>query len=153
MNYSGRQRLLERQLEHLRLDGLLIRHLANVRYLCAFAGSCGVLAFADGSWAFFTDGRYIEQDKMQVKSTVVGSGRNSALPHARPGGTRIGHGFVVLDYGVILSGYCSDMTRTVRVGPANEKVRRIYSAVLEAQLAGIAAVRAGVEGHAVDDAA
>src|SRR5438105_10780773 len=71
MNYSARQRLLERQLEHLRLDGLLITHLANVRYLCGFAGSSGVLAFANGRWAFFTDGRYIEQAKMQVKSTDV----------------------------------------------------------------------------------
>jgi Xaa-Pro aminopeptidase len=59
----------------------------------------------------------------------------------------------VLDYGVILSGYCSDMTRTVRVGPTSQKARHTYSAVLEAQLAGIAAVRAGVEARAVDDAA
>src|SRR4051812_6209074 len=236
MNYSGRQRLLEHQLEHLRLDALLITHLANVRYLCGFAGSSGALAFANGEWAFFTDGRYIEQAKRQVKSaevlinsmppldnavqwtatslkrrrstarigiesehitsatqsrfasrlrkvgksryrvvqtreaveqfrvrkdaeeikqirkavqlassvfpgivditgsgktenevaaetdhlarragaekmsfdTIVASGANSALPHARPGHTRIGRGFVVLDYGVILGGYCSD---------------------------------------------
>jgi Xaa-Pro aminopeptidase len=75
------------------------------------------------------------------------------LPHARPGSTRIRRGFVVLDYGVILSGYCSDMTRTVRVGPTNEKARQTYAAVLEAQLAAIAAVRAGVEARTVDDAA
>ena len=281
MNYSGRQRLLEHQLEHLRLDALLITHLANVRYLCGFAGSSGALAFANGEWAFFTDGRYIEQAKRQVKSaevlinsmppldnavqwtatslkrrrstarigiesehitsatqsrfasrlrkvgksryrvvqtreaveqfrvrkdaeeikqirkavqlassvfpgivditgsgktenevaaetdhlarragaekmsfdTIVASGANSALPHARPGHTRIGRGFVVLDYGVILGGYCSDMTRTVHVGPANDNARELYSAVLEAQLAGIDAVRAGVEAHSVDEAA
>src|SRR5947209_7060572 len=265
MNYSGRQRLIEHQVEHLRVDALLVTHLANVRYLCGFTGSSGVLAFAAGNWAFFTDGRYIEQAKMQVKSaavrtdimpplenavqwmaisvkrrtgiariaieaehissatqsrvasqlrnigksryqmvqtreaveqfrtrkdaqevkqirkavqlastvfpgvvdaissgrtenevagqtdylarqagaekmsfdTIVASGANSALPHARPSHTRIRRGFVVLDYGVILSGYCSDMTRTVHVGPANDNARELYSAVLEAQLAGI----------------
>jgi Xaa-Pro aminopeptidase len=281
MNYSARQRFLEQELARLDLDALLITHLANIRYLCGFAGSSGVLAFADGEWAFFTDGRYTEQAKREVKSavvlveamppldhamhwtakslkrsrgiarigieaehvswatqsrvrsglrahrksnyrvvpthevveqfrirkdaeeirqirravqlassvfpsvlqvihsgttenevaaeldhlarragaekmsfeTIVASGVNSALPHARPGSTRIRRGFVVLDYGVILSGYCSDMTRTVRVGPTNEKARQTYAAVLEAQLAAIAAVRAGVEARTVDDAA
>ena len=91
-------------------------------------------------------------EKMSFDS-IVASGQNSALPHARPTRRKIGRGFVVLDYGVILAGYCSDMTRTVWVGPASGEARRIYSAVLEAQLAGIAAVGAGVECQAVDAAA
>jgi Xaa-Pro aminopeptidase len=281
MNYSARQRLLEQELARLGLDALLITHLANIRYLCGFAGSSGVLAFADNECAFFTDGRYTQQAKMQVKGaavlvnamppldhavqwtarstrrsrstarigfeaenvtwatqsrirsglralhkskyrliptreaveqfrirkdadeirqirkavqlassvfpsileaihsgttenevaaeldhlarragaermsfeTIVASGANSALPHARPGRMHIARGFVVLDYGVILGGYCSDMTRTVRVGPTNVRARQIYSAVLDAQLAGIAAARAGVQAHTVDDAA
>ena len=85
--------------------------------------------------------------------TIVASGPNSALPHARPTQRKIGRGFVVLDYGVILGGYCSDMTRTVWVGRASRQAARIYSAVLEAQLAGIDAVRAGVAAQTVDQAA
>jgi len=84
---------------------------------------------------------------------IVASGQNSALPHARPTARKIGRGFVVLDYGVILGGYCSDMTRTVWVGRGDKQARAVYSAVLEAQLAGIAAVRDGVEAQQVDAAA
>jgi len=85
--------------------------------------------------------------------TIVASGPNSALPHARPTRRKIRRGFVVLDYGVILGGYCSDMTRTIWVGRASKRAARIYSAVLEAQLAGIDAARSGVEAQAVDQAA
>jgi len=85
--------------------------------------------------------------------TIVASGIRSALPHARPSLEKIGHGFVVLDYGVILGGYCSDMTRTVWVGRVDRPMRDLYSAVLEAQLAGTAAVRPGVEAQDVDAAA
>jgi Xaa-Pro aminopeptidase len=85
--------------------------------------------------------------------TIVASGPRSALPHARPTREAIGDGFVVLDYGVILAGYCSDMTRTVYVGRADKASRDLYAAVLEAQLAGIAAVRPGIEAAKVDEAA
>ena len=91
-------------------------------------------------------------EKMSFDS-IVASGPNSALPHARPTPRAIGRGFVVLDYGVILAGYCSDMTRTVWVGRATGEARQIYSAVLEAQLAAIAVVAPGVEAQAVDQAA
>ncbi|HET9696322.1 MAG TPA: M24 family metallopeptidase, partial [Terriglobales bacterium] len=59
-------------------------------------------------------------------------------------------GFVVLDFGVILGGYCSDMTRTVHVGKPSPEARRMYQAVLDAQLAGIDAVRAGATAGDVD---
>ncbi len=262
-------------------DAFLITSLPNVRYLCGFTGSSGALAVADHQWAFFTDGRYTEQAKAQVKNasihvasgapailaakwiverikrrksaqigieadhvslsaekridaelrsslgrsgfrlvptsnavedlrmrkdsseiklirnavqlassifsqvirairpslkendvaaeleylarragaekmsfdSIVASGPNSALPHARPTNRKIGRGFVVLDYGVILAGYCSDMTRTIWVGRATGVARQIYAAVLEAQLAAIAAVAPGVEAQAVDGAA
>ena len=91
-------------------------------------------------------------EKMSFDS-IVASGPNSALPHARPTRRKIGRGFVVLDYGVILAGYCSDMTRTVWVGRATGEARQIYSAVLEAQLAAIAAVAPGIEAQVVDSAA
>jgi len=91
-------------------------------------------------------------EKMSFE-TIVASGSHSAMPHARPTRDRIRRGFVILDYGVILGGYCSDMTRTVHVGRAEESARRTYQAVLEAQLAGIDNVRPGVEAQQVDSAA
>src|SRR5262249_7434167 len=62
-------------------------------------------------------------------------------------------GFVILDYGVILGGYCSDMTRTVHVGRVDQHARRIYQAVLEAQQAAIQQVKPGIAAEAVDQAA
>jgi Xaa-Pro aminopeptidase len=86
--------------------------------------------------------------------TIVAAGPRSALPHGRASATPIPRsGFVVLDFGVILAGYCSDMTRTVAVGRPSAKERVWYDAVLEAQLAGIAAVRPGVTAGDVDEAA
>jgi len=86
--------------------------------------------------------------------TIVASGARSALPHGRATETRLPRkGFVTLDFGIILGGYCSDMTRTVYLGKPSAKERAAYEAVLEAQLAGVEAVRAGVECGDVDEAA
>jgi Xaa-Pro aminopeptidase len=86
--------------------------------------------------------------------TIVASGERSAWPHARPTEKMLGKGeLVVLDQGAILSGYCSDMTRTVFLGRASAKVRRLYQAVLEAQEAGKRSVRPGVKAEDVDKAA
>jgi len=83
--------------------------------------------------------------------TIVSAGPRSALPHARPTARRIGRNeLVVLDMGAILRHYCSDLTRTVYVGRAPARVRRWYSAVLEAQSAAKAALRARVTCGAVD---
>jgi Xaa-Pro aminopeptidase len=87
-------------------------------------------------------------------STIVAAGARSALPHGHASATPIPRrGFVVLDFGVILTGYCSDMTRTVHVGRPLAKHRGWYEAVGEAQLAAIAAVRAGASAGTVDAAA
>ncbi len=86
--------------------------------------------------------------------TIVASGARSALPHGHATEQRMSRrGFVVLDFGVLLHGYCSDMTRTVHLGPATAAERDAYEAVLEAQLAAIAAVRPGVQCGEVDEAA
>ena len=86
--------------------------------------------------------------------TIVASGPNAALPHHRAGDRRIEIGdLVVLDFGGVLDGYCSDLTRTVSVGPPSEDVRRIYAAVLAAQQAAIAAVGPGIDASVVDRAA
>jgi Xaa-Pro aminopeptidase len=85
--------------------------------------------------------------------TIVASGPRSALPHGVASGARIpDHGFVVLDYGVILGGYCSDQTRTVHVGKPSTEARKWYKAILESQLAGVEAVKAGVTAGKVDQA-
>jgi Xaa-Pro aminopeptidase len=243
------------------IDALLVTHLPNVRYLCGFTGSAGILVVMPRSAVFLTDGRYDEQAHSQVKTarvsiargpallaaakvggrsasvgieaehlsvasrklitqhlpkgrrlkdtrglveslrmikdsdeidfihqavefgsdllpvginairpgvretevaaeieyaarsrganamsfeTIVASGPRSALPHGVASDTPIpSNGFVVMDFGVILHGYCSDMTRTVHVGVASRHERSLYQAVLAAQLAGIEACTPG----------
>jgi len=86
--------------------------------------------------------------------TIVASGVRSALPHGRATGAQLPRrGFVTLDFGVILKGYCSDMSRTVFLGKPRAKERNAYQAVLEAQEAGVAAVSAGASCGEVDEAA
>jgi Xaa-Pro aminopeptidase len=86
--------------------------------------------------------------------TIVAAGARSALPHGRASKQALPrNGFVVMDFGVILAGYCSDMTRTVHLGKPDRQARAMYEAVREAQGAGISAVRPGVEAAGVDRAA
>jgi Xaa-Pro aminopeptidase len=282
MNYAGRQQRLSETLHRHGVTAMLITHLPNVRYLCGFTGSAGVLAIVATStsstqlkMAFFTDGRYTEQAKEQVSGakvviakgaamaaaaewlsavqkpprlvgfeadhmsvatraalgttvngklqlrglssiveklrmikepveieriraaivlassvfeavlpdikpgiteanvaaqieymcrrlgaegmsfdTLVAAGRRSALPHGVASQNLLpAKGFVIIDFGVILAGYCSDMTRTVHLGSPDKAALRMYKAVQEAQLAGIAAVGPGVETDKVDYAA
>ena len=85
--------------------------------------------------------------------TIVAAGVRSALPHGRASSQAVpAEGFIILDYGVILGGYCSDMTRTVHAGPVSRAHRGMYNAVREAQTASVAAVRPGVETGEVDRA-
>ena len=85
---------------------------------------------------------------------IVVSGPNSSMPHGVPGDRRLQKGdFITLDFGVLYQGYCSDMTRTVALGYATEEMKSVYNTVLKAQLAGIAASRAGATGREVDAAA
>jgi len=86
---------------------------------------------------------------------IVASGPNSSMPHAVPTDRIIEPGdFVTMDFGCVFGGYCSDMTRTVVVGgKPTDEMKRVYDIVLEAQLAGIAAAKAGVAGCEVDVAA
>jgi Xaa-Pro aminopeptidase len=86
--------------------------------------------------------------------TIVASGPNSALPHARPTRRVLADGDgVVLDFGGVYDGYCVDLTRTVQLGDAGPEFRRLFAAVSEAQLAAISAVRPGVPASAIDRAA
>jgi len=84
---------------------------------------------------------------------IVVSGPNSSRPHGVPGREKIGKGFLTIDYGVKLDGWCSDTTRTFCIGKPDDEMVRIYDTVLEAQEAGIKAVYGGVKGVDVDTAA
>jgi len=274
MDYLARQRKLADELRHFGLPALLITHLPNIRYLCGFTGSAGILLLIAGNRShkvtFFTDGRYTQQagdevtgakvviarnsalleacegvkrakltalgfeaehmpyssfqqisailrgktrlkpapgiiEQLRAKKdadeiahiraavlmgssllataleeirpgvretsvagqlefearragaekmsfdTIVAAGPRSALPHGRASAQPIPEsGFIILDYGVILAGYCSDMTRTVHLGQISDTHRRMYQAVKEAQLASIEAVRPGASCGEVD---
>ena len=73
MDYLGRQQRLREVLLENRIDALLVTHLPNIRYLCGFSGSAGALLIDPERGTFFTDGRYIEQVKSEVRtdSTVI----------------------------------------------------------------------------------
>ncbi len=272
-SFPARAEQLARQLAESNLDSLLITHLPNIRYLCGFTGSNGLLLSIRGRRTFYTDGRYTEQAAQEVKGaqvvipngslikeaakrisssrvtrigfeadrmsalafeslknllpksvklvptesmvdrirmvkdkqelalireavvlgadlltpaietirpgvresevaaeieyaarrwgaeamsfeTIVAAGRRSALPHGRASNALIPkRGFVILDLGVILHGYCSDMTRTVWVGSGSRRSKDIYRAVLEAQEAAVDVVAPGITTGAVDYAA
>lgn len=86
--------------------------------------------------------------------TIVASGPRSALPHGRATVARTPrNGFITLDFGVILKGYCSDMTRTVCVGKLSREERTAYEAVLVAQQTAVAALKPGITCGEVDEAA
>lgn len=85
---------------------------------------------------------------------IVVSGPNTSMPHGVAGERVIREGdFITMDFGVLYYGYCSDMTRTVALGYATDEMKKVYDTVLQAQLAGIAASKAGVPGKDVDGAA
>ena len=86
--------------------------------------------------------------------TIVASGPNGSMPHAVPGMRKVREGdFITMDFGCVYKGYCSDMTRTVALGRPSDEMRNVYDIVLQAQLAGIAAAKAGITGAAIDGAA
>jgi len=273
MDHIARLKKFERTVAEQDLDGFVVIHPANLRYLCGYTGSNGLLLFLSGRRVVFTDGRYTQQAREEVKGarlviakgpllndaakligklntaligfeadyatfaatqqmravvprkirwkpttglimrqrmikdaeelrlitdavkmgavvyqeglktlrpgvretevaarmeyaarqagadgmsfeTIVAGGPRSALPHGCASSSPIQRrGFVVVDSGVILRGYCSDMTRTVHVGRVTREERRWYEAVLEAQLAGVAAVVPGKTAAEVDQAA
>jgi Xaa-Pro aminopeptidase len=86
--------------------------------------------------------------------TIVASGPNSGLPHARPTDRRLADGdLVVLDFGGVLDGYCTDITRMAAVGHVSPRAHALFRAVAAAQAAALAAIRDGVPSPVVDAAA
>jgi Xaa-Pro aminopeptidase len=86
--------------------------------------------------------------------TIVATAERTALPHARPTVRPMGSGELILvDMGASQDGYASDMTRMLHLGRKSRRTEQMYRAVLEAQLAALDAVRAGISASRVDGAA
>ena len=84
-------------------------------------------------------------------STIVASGAFSALPHWEPGERKLEVGdFVVMDFGCIYKGYCSDMTRTVVIGKASSRQKEIYDIVFQAQMAALEGLGPFKRGKEID---
>ncbi len=82
--------------------------------------------------------------------TIAVSGKKSAMPHGVPENIPLEKGFLTMDFGAIFDGYCSDMTRTVCIGKPDDKMKLVYNTVLEAQLAALDAISAGMTGKEID---
>lgn len=86
--------------------------------------------------------------------TIAVSGANSPMPHGVPSDKKIESGdFLTMDYGAVINGYHSDMTRTVAVGQVSTKQAEVYETVLNAQLASLAVLKDGISGFDADKAA
>lgn len=85
--------------------------------------------------------------------TIAVSGAASALPHGVPRARELENGFLTMDFGARYGGYCSDMTRTVVIGRADDEMKRLYETVLSAQKAALAAAHGGVGCKALDGVA
>jgi len=82
---------------------------------------------------------------------IIASGPNSSIPHHHPGDRVLQRGDVVtVDLGAIVDGYCSDLTRNFFIGPPSPELERVYTTVLEANNAAIAAIRPGMTGQEAD---
>lgn len=134
-NIVAAQRISEKALDYVLgfiKDGLTEREIAaELEYRMAKNGAQG-LAF----------------------ETICVSGENSSLPHGVPSDRKVRMGdFITMDFGCKVNGYCSDMTRTVALGSVTDEMKKVYETVLDSQLTGIAAARAGITGKTVDRAA
>ena len=85
-------------------------------------------------------------------TSIVASGVRSAMPHGVASEKKIAVGdFVTMDFGCVYQGYCSDMTRTVVVGKADEQQKKVYALVQKAQQVAINSIKAGVIGKDIDN--
>lgn len=82
--------------------------------------------------------------------TIAVSGKSSSMPHGVPANRKLERGFLTLDYGAVINGYCSDMTRTIVIGKADEDMKRLYNTVLKAQCAAIDAITEGADAGEMD---
>lgn len=85
--------------------------------------------------------------------TIAVSGDGSSLPHGTPRNEKLQKGFLTMDFGAKFNGYCSDMTRTVVIGKADEDMKKLYNTVLLAQTSALEMLKAGVTGAEADKVA
>lgn len=85
--------------------------------------------------------------------TIAVSGDASALPHGTPRNVKLKSGFLTMDFGAKFNGYCSDMTRTVVIGRADDEIKKLYSTVLSAQCAALDFLKAGCDAGEADKVA
>jgi Xaa-Pro aminopeptidase len=135
--------------------------VAKIRAACGLADACfdHMLRMVQPGVCEYDIGLEIEffirrQGAELAFVPVVVSGARSARPHGRASEKLLEVGdFLTLDFGARLDGYCSDITRTVVVGRADERHREIYDAVLQAQMASVSAMRPGAQAKDIDAAA
>lgn len=84
--------------------------------------------------------------------TICVSGPSSSLPHGVPSNVKLRDGFLTMDFGALYKGYCSDMTRTVVIGKADNEMKHVYETVLKAQAEAEKAVKAGISSRIPDKA-
>lgn len=82
--------------------------------------------------------------------TIAVSGSASSMPHGVPRPVKLEKGFLTMDYGARVNGYCSDMTRTVVLGKADADMKKLYDTVLKAQLAALEVIEEGADCRGVD---
>ena len=85
--------------------------------------------------------------------TIAVSGPASSLPHGVPSDVKLRPGFLTMDFGAKVDGYCSDMTRTVVIGKADEEMKKVYNTVLSAQKAALDQIREGILCREADEIA
>ncbi|WP_392454054.1 M24 family metallopeptidase [Chryseomicrobium aureum] len=134
-------------------------HLRKAAELADYAIEVGCSLIAEGK----TEMEILSEVETAVKakgadgmsfSTMVLSGLKTASPHGTPGNRKIQKGdFILFDLGVIVNGYCSDITRTVAFGEPTEEQRTIYQTVKEAEVKAVSLVKAGVFAKDLDKAA
>ncbi len=150
--------------------GALVEDLRRVKDLGEIDRIRRACAIADDAfqslWPRFADGVTEKQFALELEfamrergasgnsfDPIIASGPNGAKPHARPSDRIIGRNeLVVCDFGCIVDGYCSDMTRTVSLGDPGADARHLYDVVLESQQAGRALVAADVACADIDRA-
>jgi Xaa-Pro aminopeptidase len=149
----------------------LVESLRAVKDAAEIAAVRAASAVADASFLQLVDGGLVGRTEREAAialehdmvlrgahrpsfETIVAAGPHGARPHHSPDETEIRPGeVVVIDWGAELDGYCSDCTRTVAAGDPTPEAREVYDLVLEAQLAGLRAVRADRSTRAVDGVA
>jgi Xaa-Pro aminopeptidase len=170
LTYAGYETLAGGGLDLVPTRGLVegLRAVKDEEELEAIRGAA---AIGDAAFARLAEERFVGRTERELAwrmeellheegahglsfPVVVAAGPTGAAPHAKPSDRTVEAGkTVVVDAGAVLDGYCSDCTRTFATGELPEELARAYRICLEAQLAGLRAVRAGVSGVDADAAA